>query len=178
MKTTNQLMIRIVIIALVFPCFLHGQKLLDNHIEAMEQFSRVQSKSKSLASYAKRNLAGSNVLDSVELMYMDLKEICDGAMSRYKSIIDNPGLAKKTETTITGNLNEMQKSLSDFQMFITSHSKTGLGFQQANPLALITTFSGFGSGLLKEINSMQRSKRETTKKEIDQYKLSEWVDIQ
>ena len=178
MKIINQLIIRFIFFALLTPFCVKAQKLLDNHIEAMEQFSRVQSKSKSLVSYAKRNLAGTKALDSAELMYMELKETCDGALSRYKSIIDNPSLAKKTEATITENLNEMQNELSAFQLFIISHSNSGLGFQQANPVALITTFTGFGAGLIKEINSMQKAKRDTAKKEIEQYKLSDWVAIE
>lgn len=170
--------ISLIVCFTLLPAISIGQKLLDNHIEAIEQFSKVKSKSKSLVSYAKRNLAGSPALDTVELMYMDLKVSCDGAMSRYKSIIDNPGLAKKTESTITSNLNEMNEELSKFAMYVTTKAKSNMSYQQIIPVALITTFTGLGASLIKEISGMQKSKRDAAKKEIDQYRLNEWVEIE
>jgi hypothetical protein len=162
----------------LLPSITNGQKLLDNHIEAMEQFSKVKSKSKSLASYAKRNLNGTSALDSAELVYMDLKESCDGAISRYKSIIDNPSIAKKTEATITSNLNEMNEELGKFALYVTTKAKSNKEFQQMNPTLLISTFTGLGTSLIKEIGSMQKTKRDAVKKEIDQYKLNEWIEIE
>lgn len=155
-----------------------GQKMLDNHIEAIEQFSRVKSKSKSLVSYAKRNMKGTAGLDTAELMYMDLKEICDGAISKYCSIIDNPKQAKKTESTITSNLNEMNLELGRFSTFITSRAQTNLGFGPSSPILLITTFTGLGANLLKEISDMKKAKRDATKKEVEQYRLEDWVLIE
>ncbi len=162
----------------IMPAMSFGQKLLDNHIEAMEQFSRVKSKSKSLVSFAKRNLKETPALDSVELIYMDLKVSCDGAMSRYKSIIDNPAIAKKTEATITSNLNEMNEELGKLSVFVTSKAKSNKEFQQMDPTLLISTFTGLGTSLIKEINTMQKSKRDAAKKEIDQYQLYDWIEIE
>ncbi|HSK13485.1 MAG TPA: hypothetical protein VK907_09735 [Phnomibacter sp.] len=157
--------------------FCFGQKLVENHIEVIEQFSKVKSKSRSLISYAKRNMEGSPALDTVELKYMDLKEASDGAISRYKRIIDNPSLAKKTEATMTESLNEMNEAMASLQTFIRDRANTGMGFQQMSPIALVTSFTGLGGSLIKEINGMQKAKKETAKTELDQYKLDDWVDI-
>jgi hypothetical protein len=153
-----------------------GQKLLEDHIEVIEQFSKVKSKSKSLVSYAKRNLEGTGALDTVELKYMDLKEASDGAISRYKSIIDNPSLAKKTGATLTENLNEMNEALVSIQNYLRERNNS-MGFQQMSPISLLTSFSGLGGGLIKEISSMQKSKRDTAKAELNEYKLDDWVEI-
>jgi hypothetical protein len=178
MKMSNNNWLSLSGIFLLIHLNVCGQKLLDNHIEAVEQFSRVKSKSKSLASYAKRSLAGQPALDSVELMYMDLKEASDGAIGRYKSIIDNPNLAKKNEANITDNLNEMNTNLNTFSKFISSKARPSMGFQQMNPIGLLTSFTGLGGSLIKEIGDMQKSKKDVVKKELDEYKLDDWVEIQ
>lgn len=178
MKASETKSFLILLMITALPIIGFNQKLVENHFEAVEQFSRVQSKSKSMASYAKRNLAKSAALDSAELMYMELKESSDAAISRYKSIIDNPSLAKKTEATITANLNEMNEDLVKFVGFISAHAKKNTDYQQIIPVALLTTFTGLGTSLIKEINSMKNDKKLAAKKELDQFVLSDWVAIE
>jgi hypothetical protein len=179
MRMSNSRLSFLIVITMLMicPCTLEAQKLVENHIEVMEQFSRVQSKSKSLVGYAKRRMTGQPALDTVELMYMDLKEATDASMAKYKTIIDNPNLAKKTEASITENLNEMLRDLEIMQNFISSKASASLGFQQQSVFGLITGFTGLSGGLIKEISSMQRGKKDAVKAEIDQYKLTEWEDI-
>lgn len=155
---------------------LSGQKVLNDHFEWVEQFSKTQSKSKSLASYAKRNITEKKVLDSTEWKYMDLKEASDGAISRYKSIIDNPNVAKKNEITITEEMNEMISQLNDFTKFVSTKSQ-GFGFNPIGGLALLGSIAGLGANVFTEIKNMQKGKRDQLKAEIDQYKLIDWVEI-
>lgn len=162
---------------IICPFVLNAQKLVENHIEVMEQFSRVQSKSKSLVSYAKKRMGGQPAIDTVELMYMDLKEDTDAAMAKYKAIIDNPSIAKKTEASITENLNEMNKDLEIMQNFISSKASASMGFQQQTVFGLITGFTGLSGGLIKELTSMQKGKKDAVKAEIDQYKLTDWDNL-
>jgi hypothetical protein len=142
----------------------------------VEQFSKTQSKSKSLASYAKRNITEKKVLDSTEWKYMDLKEASDGAISRYKSIIDNPNAAKKNEITITEEMNEMISQLNDFTKFVSTKSQ-GFGFNPLGGLTLLGSIAGLGANVFTEIKNMQKSRRDQLKAEIDQYKLTDWVEI-
>jgi hypothetical protein len=179
MKTlSNKLRILAFFILLIsIPDSIKAQKLVENHIEIMEQFSRVKSKSKSLVSYAKKRMAAQPALDSVELMYMQLKEDTDAAMAKYKAIIDNPNIAKKTEASITENLNDMNADLEKMQAFISSRASTSMGFQQSSILGILAGFTGLSGNLIKELSGMQKSKKDAVKTEIDQYKLDDWDSI-
>jgi hypothetical protein len=153
------------------------KEVLETHFDVVQKFSTIHSKSRSLVLFAQKNLAGGPYLDSAKLMYMDLKASSDGAMARYKSMIDNPSMAKKTGQTVTESINQVSAQLANFQKFCGEKGSTGLGYNPLAAVGTLMTISDLGKGLYSEIKTWQKAKREETKAEIDQYKLLDWDEV-
>ena len=153
------------------------KSVLDNHFDVVQKLSAIQSKSRQLVLIMRKKLADTPDLDSAKLLYVDLKAASDGVISRYKSIIDNPKMAKKQGEDITKNLNEVVDFLNKLTVFALEHGKQNMGLSPIAGLAIVNTVTEIGKGVYSEFKAMQKEKREATKAEVDQYILPDFDNV-
>lgn len=168
----------VMLLTMAFNTNVRAQKtVLDNHFDVVQKLSAIQSKSRQLVIIMRKKLADSPDLDSAKLLYMDLKAASDGVISRYKSIIDNPKMAKKEGEDITSNLNGVVEHLNKLTVFALEHGKQNMGLSPLAGLAIVNTVTEVGKGVYSELRAMQKEKREATKAEVDQYILPDFDDV-
>jgi hypothetical protein len=151
---------------------------LNNHFDVIEQFSSIKSKSRQIILMAKKSMGFSPALDSIRFRYMNLKGASDGAISRYKSMIENPAAAKKAGASIENSIKQVVNEMNGLTKFYLENNRTPMGFKQIPGLGFIQSFGGLGTNLYSEIRNIQKSKRDEMKQEIDTYILPEFDEIQ
>lgn len=147
--------------------------VLNNHFDVIQKLSEVKSKSRSVVLMAKQKLTGME-LDSAKILYQDLKASCDGAISRYKAMIDNPRLAKKEGEDIGIAMNKVDKDLAALRKYNLEHGNAGSGLAG---VVIIATVTEIGKGLYNEIKAIQTEKRNGMKAEVDQYSLPDFEEV-
>ena len=175
----KKLLVFITTVFLIFQC-VNGQdtkKTLDSHFDVIEQFSSIKSKSRQMVIMGKKQMEGKSALDSLAFLYMELKSSSDGAIDRYKSIIDNPAMAKKSGATITNQLNTVINNLNNLTVYYLENSKQGMGLIGIPGLSVISSITEIGKNVYGEIKSFNKAKRDEIKAELDKYILSDFDEV-
>lgn len=171
----------IVILSAVFTLLADSaiaqEKVIASHFDVIEHLAGVRSHCDQLIKEIKK-WSDNNKIAEAQYIYFAVKAKGDGVSSRYKSIIDNPKLAKKNKENIRVQLNELTDEHNKLVKFYEDNYKafaTGSSFSaSAFPLELIKEIA---TTLISEIKKAIREKRDQMKKEVDDNLLKPWDEI-
>lgn len=157
--------------------FAQDKSVIGNHFDVIQRFSDIRSHSEQIIREVKK-WKDANKIAEAQTIYFGVKSKGDGVASRYKSIIQNPKLAKKQKENIRVQLNELIEEHNNLVKFYQDNYKTFVvGSSFAIEGWMIEAVKEIATAIIKEIKKAVQEKKDQMKKEVDDNILRNWDDI-